>query len=445
MKTLYINRNDERTFRDTASQYWILFKILRPIDFYIEIKEIGKTVINSETVGDVIVHKYLIRNNNTLRNKLSDYIPIKEDFEFYTYEKQPNSLAAIVIKDNVAYFCMPSNSIYEIKYLATQTEDFLEICNGYRTSDRVIELDEDNTIYPTIRRTVSYSKDADTLIYEDNGITKVAGNYIKGFLSSDLGETRTIRFSTYNSESCYIRLFVSVSGKRNSEIILFVGKESNVINVKGKVINGDINWDDISLYTYSAYVYCTIKQGSRLYILEYTNLNKLGSVGLNYTIGGTVPDGATELNIFDGNFYSTKTDYSNYPDGVIAPHAQTLFLCYYDGQTKTIRRYDGNNWNTKLAGVTSERPTDNLRIGTSFFDTTLQKPIWRYNNMWFDSNGNNSDFKSQGTFIQKPNNPSIGFAYFCTDRQTSEGSSNGIMIYHKGDNVWVDALGRIVE
>ena len=445
MKTLYINRNSERTFRDTAYQYWILFKILRPIDFYLEIKEIGKTVIDSETVGDVIVHKYLIRNNNTLSDRLTDYIPIKEDFEFYTYEKQPNSLAAIVIKDNAAYFCMPSNSIYEIKYLATQTEDFLEICNGYRTSDRVIELDEYNTIYPTIRRTVSYSKDADTLIYEDNGVTNVVGNYIKGFLSSDLGETRTIRFSIYNGESCYIRLFVSVSGNRNSEIILFVGEENNVINVKGRVINGDVSWDDISLYTYSTYVYCTIKQGSRLYILEYTNLNKLGSVGLNYNIGGTIPDGATELNIFDGNFYSTKTNYSNYPDGAIAPHKQTLFLCYYDEQTGIIRRYDGNRWDTKLAGLSTERPIENLISGTSFFDMNLNKPIWRHDGTWFDSNGNNADFKTKGTFSQKPDNPLIGFAYFCTDKQTTEGSTNGIMIYYKGDNVWVDALGRVVS
>ena len=35
--------------------------------------------------------------------------------------------------------------------------------------------------------------------------------------------------------------------------------------------------------------------------------------------------------------------------------------------------------------------------------------------------------------------------YFCTDKQTTEGASNGIMIYHKGNNVWVDALGRVVS
>lgn len=53
-----------------------------------------------------------------------------------------------------------------------------------------------------------------------------------------------------------------------------------------------------------------------------------------------------------------------------------------------------------------------------------------------------------GTFDEKPNSSSgieKGFSYFCTDRKTTEGGTNGIPIYHKGNNVWVDALGRIVE
>lgn len=56
--------------------------------------------------------------------------------------------------------------------------------------------------------------------------------------------------------------------------------------------------------------------------------------------------------------------------------------------------------------------------------------------------------KSSGTFAQKPtttDNIPVGFEYFCTDKQTTEGTTNGIMIYHKGDNVWVDALGRVVS
>ena len=54
-------------------------------------------------------------------------------------------------------------------------------------------------------------------------------------------------------------------------------------------------------------------------------------------------------------------------------------------------------------------------------------------------------FPKSGTFASRPINSPIGFKYFCTDKQTSEGATNGIMIYHKGNNVWVDALGRVIS
>lgn len=60
-------------------------------------------------------------------------------------------------------------------------------------------------------------------------------------------------------------------------------------------------------------------------------------------------------------------------------------------------------------------------------------------------------YKTQGSFNDKPQfNSNMfylvnGFTYFCTDRQTSEGTRNGIMIYYVGDDTWVDALGRIVD
>lgn len=52
-------------------------------------------------------------------------------------------------------------------------------------------------------------------------------------------------------------------------------------------------------------------------------------------------------------------------------------------------------------------------------------------------------YLESGTFDNRPNHAPIGFAYFCTDKN-AEGASNGIMIYHKDIDVWVDALGREV-
>ena len=69
-------------------------------------------------------------------------------------------------------------------------------------------------------------------------------------------------------------------------------------------------------------------------------------------------------------------------------------------------------------------------------------------NKWLDAFGNNIDTKKFGNFSDKPDTSTgikVGFSYFCTDRKTTEGNSNGILIYYKGDGVWVDALGRAIE
>ena len=59
-----------------------------------------------------------------------------------------------------------------------------------------------------------------------------------------------------------------------------------------------------------------------------------------------------------------------------------------------------------------------------------------------------SDSLPFGSFLAKPTENdgiSIGFPYFCTDKQTAEGAKNGIVIYYAGNGTWVDALGRTVE
>lgn len=52
--------------------------------------------------------------------------------------------------------------------------------------------------------------------------------------------------------------------------------------------------------------------------------------------------------------------------------------------------------------------------------------------------------RTQGTYANRPTNPNVGQVYFCTDKQTTEGTTNGIPLYWNGTN-WVDALGRIVS
>ena len=54
-----------------------------------------------------------------------------------------------------------------------------------------------------------------------------------------------------------------------------------------------------------------------------------------------------------------------------------------------------------------------------------------------------------GTFEQKPtiaaHNIPIGYKYFCANKQSIEGGTDGIEIIHKGNNIWCDALGREIS
>lgn len=58
------------------------------------------------------------------------------------------------------------------------------------------------------------------------------------------------------------------------------------------------------------------------------------------------------------------------------------------------------------------------------------------------------DFKNWGygsTINTDISTKSYNKSYFCTDKQTTEGSRNGIMIYYVGDDTWTDALGRYIH
>lgn len=80
----------------------------------------------------------------------------------------------------------------------------------------------------------------------------------------------------------------------------------------------------------------------------------------------------------------------------------------------------------------------NYKVTAKIYSTTVY---------WVESDGAKAGVNRNGTFANKPSATDIyvGFKYFCTDKQTAEGQTNGIEIIHKGNDVWVDALGRVVS
>ena len=127
---------------------------------------------------------------------------------------------------------------------------------------------------------------------------------------------------------------------------------------------------------------------------------------------------------------------------------------YWNTTTKTLNIWDGFRW----VGVdgynpehykSNEFPSYSIPNGFTCFRIDLNALCIFLGDGWYKIPVScKYDKNTSGTWADKPGRydiVDIGFAYFCTDKQTAEGATNGIMIYYKGDGVWVDALGRVVK
>lgn len=76
--------------------------------------------------------------------------------------------------------------------------------------------------------------------------------------------------------------------------------------------------------------------------------------------------------------------------------------------------------------------------GTSVFDTDNIKPTWVYKETWYDSNGNPAYAEKTGTQYQRPANVKMGFYYFDTSL------NKPIWKNSNTENVWIDATGATV-
>lgn len=132
------------------------------------------------------------------------------------------------------------------------------------------------------------------------------------------------------------------------------------------------------------------------------------------------------------------------PIGVIPTFSNSLETQYLSDFNIIL----GNN--TALSNIrygsysTIPQFNENVKLA-SYFDTYHQKPVYFYSGHWRFADGVRATSNYSGKFSAKPETAPKGFAYLCTDKQTTEGGTNGIMIYYKGDGIWVDALGRVIE
>lgn len=120
----------------------------------------------------------------------------------------------------------------------------------------------------------------------------------------------------------------------------------------------------------------------------------------------------------------------------------------------SVQTYNNKVLSIKNIGGSADFPSitvynKGILRGAQYFDTDTNKLFIANTEKWYNPNGVLASTPESGNFANKPtiqrNNIPIGFQYLCTDKQTSEGATNGIMLYHKGNDIWVDALGREIN
>lgn len=210
---------------------------------------------------------------------------------------------------------------------------------------------------------------------------------------------------------------------RNKEytytILMIIDKSRNLgYKVDAKTITGENN-KFIGIHLYNLDVH----ENWILSIYRDDTVNKI----LSETI---LDKNQTPIQIYDNIYGVGSFDKSIY---TTIPKLNECYKAYYIG----------NN----IVAYLNNIPTQGIWINDD--KVIINNITYTYNNnKWLNNNGIAYDVKTEGTFAQKPTSSQgipTGFKYFCTDKQTTEGQANGIVIYHKGSDVWIDALGRIVE
>lgn len=217
--------------------------------------------------------------------------------------------------------------------------------------------------------------------------------------------------------------------------------------INGTFINGD---KLVCCYTNKGVTFTDavcVKEGTFLPFSSYNNKDiPLLSVNETDIVVDTIDSEVLNLFnvLFDGDYLLIGGESYRIANINYATHTITLDKTLVGGEVTSFRldhpkfifgdlRYFSNTNITRLP------LSDKAKI---YVSDDLQS-YYLYNK---EAQGLSTIIKASGKFSEKPDGGIIepGFQFYCTDKKTVEGSTNGIMLYYNGAN-WVDSLGRVVE
>lgn len=398
---LKIKNGNSVRYPGAYTTYWKVCKIIRPESLLFKVRQ-KINEMNQSSVKDIANEDtYYLRFGKSL-GLFDEYTPSLEDFSLYRYSSNIEYIEFFIkIENNEIFLCTYEQGSYEIEFMNFNTNPIQIISLlGLPSASKVVTFSETDSKKEEKRNHLIIdltNKDA-TYIGKDRSI------YLNTIRKYNSTEIKTMSFTVSQTIPTYLRLFITINGYVSGivEIISNYGEghivKGNIKSIDTNVFNEIIKW-----YIKDNRIYLEINQGScRVTILDYSNIHLDDTEYIFYAVNPAIPDDTTEI-----EFYSSfiKNDDKN---------IETLF----NGEVRYSLQYG------KLVAYLTNKKK------------------------YVDFEGKDLNVKSSGVFSEKPNADQgikVGFQFFCTDRKTSEGSTNGIMIYHKGDNVWVDALGRIVS
>lgn len=254
--------------------------------------------------------------------------------------------------------------------------------------DVATNIISDTSLSPIENHTIGFDKDTNNIFVSYNNIWH---NLYVPVINT---ENKIYKYTIKENEKFYINI-QSIDSTNSTDDVTIRGYYSKSESSIGIYDNRDNTKNNISVFIKEGTIYINITSSVHYISRFWSNMNnnaRLKQID-------NIPDSATKLSIS----YSIVENYSDYK-------GSSNFIYY----AKDIDAY---------------------------VYTTVDK---YYNIIYHYLNGDVVG-KLSGSFSDKPKNVKVGYQYFCTDRQTSEGASNGIVIYHKGNNVWVDSLGRTIE
>lgn len=389
-----------------------IIQIIHPCSFIIKVY--SQRFADTYTLRDY-QECYLFYNND---GRASDYNPNIKDFDnFYSIKRDSRDLVKIIIENNKAYICVPImnlDSIVEIDAFHLTVNDVDYESNNYcfkslmgdNLSRRTVNLNDVEVVNPKINplRIIDYKQ------------------YSLGDGENAFDSNLKSNITWYNNKKFISPTFYNFGS--NSRKILHLCRINN-------------NWGN-SLFKFTVRLYENSKSYNYTVYVNSNNDHK------GYVINTDVKAPIPELYLVRDNDWTHWDLYFIMDSTYIIYMSDGLMEVY----NEIIEELPQNAVKVN-GGVCDLTTLPSHCKGVQSFDSRSNKPIWWNGTAWVDATGILAGTSTNGTFANKPtvsdNAIPVGFRYFCTDKQTTEGATDGIEIIHKGNDVWVDALGRIVS